>query len=604
VPTPLLVVAIAAATLLCLRGSLKTATATLLTVWMFVPANLRPPGSQAFFLTVPRLVLAAYMLNVAVRWRQGELADDAFRFTRVHVAFVALGVGAFVTGVALAGPEIPFKTSFLGWLRIADQLVFFVALLAATRTLGVRWTAGAVVAVASVAATIAIGERIIGTGWSEWMFRNTDLRVPGASGLALRGGKVRVQVAAQFPLEFAWVMTLLLPMTATAFRWGRRAALGVLPLLVLLAIALSPSRSSLAGLVLGAIVVLVCSRLERSVATIVIAGAIAAVFVILAVPSLREPFIAASKTGEAAIRLERLPDITEAVADRPYAGLGYGGLIVRGIHVTDISYVLVYGETGVIGLVLTVALWVTAIGATLPALRAPTPSDRVLAASIVAGVVLVPIAAGAYDFSSVLQSVWTLWVLVALGRTLAEHCGAVVPDAPRRISPARVFLPLAGVAIGTVAWSMVPAHSVASYTFETTTPRVIAADQRANEYLGRVLLNTACAAIDSAATRLEPAHASCRSLRIGFGVGSVRIEAPTDADVVAAARGVEDVLRRRDFRFQPHAVGVLSRARPTWAQAAPVALGGAGLALVFLVQPMEPPGWLRGRRRPLAAPAV
>lgn len=601
-PTPLLVAAIFAATLLCLRGGLKAATATLLVVWMVVPANLRPPGSDVFFLTVPRLVLGAYVLNVAVRWRQGGLVDDAFRFTRVHVAFVALAVGVFVTGVALAGPEIPFKTSFLGWLRIADQLVFFVALLAATRTLGARWTAGAVVGVASIAATIAIGERIIGTGWSEWVFRNTDLRVPGASGLVLRGGKVRVQGAAQFPLEFAWVMTLLLPITATAFRWGRRRALGVLPLVVLLAIALSPSRSSLAGLVLGAIIVLVCSRLERSVATIVIAGAIAAVFVILAVPSLREPFIAASKTGEASIRLERLPDITEAVADRPYAGLGYGGLSVRGIRVTDISYVLVYGETGVIGLVLTVALWITAIGATVPALRAPTPSDRVLAASILAGVVLVPIAAGAYDFSSVLQSVWALWVLVVLGRTLAEHSGAVVPDAPRRLSPTRVFLPLAGVAVGTVAWSMVPAHSVASYTFETTTPRVIAADQRANEYLGRVLLNTACAAIDSAAVRLEPAHASCRSLRIGFGIGSVRIEGRTDADVARAAREVAAVLRRRDFRFQPHSAGVVSRARPTWAQAAPVALGGAGLALMFLVPPLPPPR--PRRRRAMPAPAV
>src|SRR5207244_2607583 len=160
--------------------------------------------------------------------------------------------------------------------------------------------------------------------------------------LGTRGGASRAEVAAQFPLEYGWVTAILLPLVTAVGLSSRRLLVRLAPALVLAGIVVSVSRSPVLASAVAALVLLVGVRFDLRIRLPLLCAAGVVVLLLVFVPSLTSPFSSASHTNSASIRVDRLPPIMQAVAPRPYQGLGLGGLAVRGLPGVDDSYVLLY----------------------------------------------------------------------------------------------------------------------------------------------------------------------------------------------------------------------------------------------------------------------
>lgn len=603
---PLLTLALCA---VALRARLHLAAAALLGAWLLVPGTLAVPGAPAQ-LFVTRAVLYAFAIGLVLRRRRGELAGAAFRPTAVHAAFALFLAVTFVTGVALAGDYVTPADTFASWLRIVDQAVFFVCLLAVARSLDVLALARLVAGLVVASACIGIVERTTGWGWSPWFFAHLPEQglAPGAFGLAQRGGEFRARAASQFALEFAWVTTLLLPLVVAVFAWSRRLLTRLLPGVVVLAVVWSWSRSAIWGIAAGAALLAVLSKGDRRIRPLLAAGAVAAVAVVVVVPGVRQPFDAAGKTASIDIRRQRLPVIADAVADRPYQGLGFTGLDARAIRTTDISYVLLYASTGIAGLVAFCALLATGVRATLGAWRAPPGPLRAIGAAVAVGAVLVPVAAAAYDFSSVPQSTWALWLLVALGIAVREEIAEPAPA--RHRSPLRLALPALGALAGTLVAMGAPAHVAVSYQAEVVSPYRLAVNRANEEYLGQVLVNTACGVVEAVAPAHRDAKIECLPLypfHLGPGLLRVRVEAADGATARRVADETATALRRALTYAVTRPEPVATPGRSTLASTAPVWLAAVAAILAVLVPPL-PAGRLvalvRARRARRPVPAI
>jgi hypothetical protein len=572
---------------------LEIALGVLLGSWLLVPGSLWLPGAPSLLL-VDRLVLLAFVIGLVVRIRRGEVSVDSLRPTRIHVVLLVYLAASFATGVALAGSDVPLKASLHIWLGVLDQLVLFVVVLAVARTIGPRRVARTVVALVVVTAVIALFERVLGSGWSSWWFHGLPKQqsAPGAIELGTRGGSSRAQAAAQFPLEYGWVTAILLPLVAAVGLSSRRLLVRLAPALVLAGVVVSVSRSPVIASTVAALVLLVGVRFDLRIRLPLLIAAAIAVLLLVFVPSLTAPFSSASHSDSASIRVDRLPPIMQAVAPHPYQGLGLGALATRGLPGVDNSYVLLYAEIGILGLLAWLASLLTALGVGLAALRAPPGPLRAIAAGCLAGIALVPVAAASYDFASVLQSGWALWILVAVATAICELAPRKAPGQRRRWAD-RVLLPVAGFTAGAAVFALTPVHAASTYRFETQTAYWAATEPRPDEYIGRVLVNTACDVM-AAAPRTDGVTISCRRMDLTQpawqGVGEARIQGPTTDRVRATESELNARVHAAVPGFRVFPLGGIQSGRPTWAQTAPVWLAAGGL-IVGLIAPA-------GRRRP------
>jgi hypothetical protein len=572
---------------------LEIALGVLLGAWLLIPGSLWVPGAPSLLL-VDRFILLAFVIGLVVRIRRGEVSVDALRPTRVHVALLVYLATSFATGVALAGTGVHLNASLHIWLGSLDQLVLFAVVLATARTIGPARVARTVVAVVVATALIALYEKVSGSGWSSWWFHGLpkEQTAPGAISLASRGGSSRAQVAAQFPLEFGWVTAILLPLATAVGLSSRRLLIRLTPALVLAAVVISVSRSPVVASAAAALVLLVGVRFDLRIRLPLLCAAGIALLLIVFVPSITAPFSSASHTDSASIRVDRLPAIMQAVAPHPYQGLGLGGLAVQGLPGVDDSYVLLYAEVGILGLLAWLAALLTALGVGLAALRAPPGPTRAIAAGCLAGILLIPIAAASYDFASALQSGWALWTLVAIATAIAELSPRTTAHGGRRWAN-RVLLPIAGFTAGAAVFALTPVHSASTYRFETQVGYWAAAEPKPDEYIGRVLANTACDVM--AATHLpDGVTVSCRRMDLTQpawqGIGEARIQGGSPDQVRAAERDINVRVQAAVPGFQVFPLGGIQSGRPTWAQTAPMWLSAAGL-IVAVIAPA-------GRRRP------
>ena len=586
--------------IVALRGPLKAAFAVVVAGYLFTPGTLSVPG-VTHEAVIARVLLYAFAVGLVLRSARGELAPNAFRFSRVHVALLIFVAVALFNGVALAGADVPLKASVSQWLRILDQLVLLVAATAAVRSLDRAWVIKLLAVLATATAGIAILEHLTGGSWGHWLFSH----LPGQSGrpgsfpLDGRGGELRVRGAAQFALEFGWVSAILVPLVVAVAATSRRRLALLAPAAVVVAIVFSWSRSSVLGLVLGAGAVLVLSRANRRLTGAIVGGIAVAAVVLLAAPSLRDPFDAAKQTDAITIRTDRLPAILDVAAERPATGLGLGGLATRGFLTTDISYLLVYAQLGMIGLVTFVAAIAIAIATALKGLRGRDGPERALAAAVATGLLLVPVAAGAYDLSSVAQSTAVLWLLAAVAVSLAETAPAtatVTGTAPVRWRPVRLALPVAGAAIGVAVLALMPSHATATYRFTTLSDVKLAKANSDSRWAGQVLVRSTCVIVDG--MRISNAHVECRQRTFDKGpqapgMGELRVEARSPQDAQAAAalvvRRVRGALPATEF----DQVGPVETGRPAPVRVAPFWLGWAGLLVALLVPAvrLRPRAW-------------
>jgi hypothetical protein len=574
----------------------RWALALVLAVVLLVPSGIVVPHSPSAQITIPRLAVAVFGLGMLAKNRQG-LVTGAFRPTRMHFVLGAYLLGTFFVGVTLAGSQITTRAALRDWWSISEEVVFFAAVLAALRSLDLWWAARLATGLVLVTAGIAVIEHVTRHGYSAFWYRHFLNALPGGDrsvlSLQTRGGQVRVQAASLFALEFGWVSAMWLPLVTVVALWCRRRILFVGPAVVAVAIAWTYSRSVWSGLAAGALVLVVGSRADRKVVAAVLVAGLVTAAALVASPSLRAPYHAPDTVGSSRSRVTRAQLVAHAVAGHPYHGLGFGGLTQLGLRGTDVSYVLVYAELGVLGLVLIVLVFGTALGEGVASLRMPAGRERSLAAAAVSGIVLSAIAAGAYDFVGIEQSMLTVLFLTAFAVAVRErHVTAPSRRGRWFRMPARWALAIvaAGLVLGTALWWFAPRHWAGTWRIETVQARRLDEENSPGHeaFPGTLLRDTVCDLAHQAALARGNVTLACPQSflnPLGAGIGDVRIQAPTRQEVDAVASDVFVPAARYLPGFGAQLIEPVTEGMPTWARTAPVSCGLLGLAAAVLLPP-------------------
>lgn len=590
-PSTLLLLLVLAAAGVAHAGPPRAAATALVTTWLLVPGAARVPWTGTGQVFIHRVVIAAVIARLVRQAVAGRLDRRIVGARGVHVAFAALLTLAAAVGVVLADPDTIPRQNIDGWLILAEQLAFFIAALALFRECGSRRSAEVITAVAGVLGLIAVAEHLFGWSYSRWFATH----LPDPSGLLTfplerRGPHDRVRAASTFALELGWVVALVIPVTV-AIASGRvkrvqgsslwsRWPLAVPPVLVL-ALVWTWSRSSYAGLAIGMVAVLLGIVLDRPRQLLVVALGCAVVAAIALQAPVRETIDQSSTNGEQDVRIQRLPELLEPVADRPFGGLGLGGLLAYGVFVVDNSWVTTYATVGVIGVSAFAVLLLVALHSTSRFLRAGPGQTRVVAASASGAVAASLVAFATYDFATLRPSTEALWGLTALGLVANEELGVLRVPMRTDHPPRRVWvLAATGALAGLAGWAATPVRSTADAVFTTVHPRIAASIPGTQTFTVKVLSQSACLVVEGIG---PPGTVQCRDEdHLAGGVGVVRVEASTAAEVDEWLSAV----RARLVEAFPAAtleVKARGRGRPTAAVTAPVwagVLGGAAGSLI------------------------
>lgn len=586
--SPLLItVAALAAVVTVFRRPVRLGLPLVVGVIVLVPATLVVPNGVSFVPTFHRVVLWSLLAGVVVAVGRDRLPSRTLRLTPVHLLAAVVVVVTLIVGIGVGLPLASFRHAAVSWLRVLDHLVVFVAVAAVVRATPdlrrVRW----IIAIAVLlAAGIGVTEHLTRASWGQWLFGDlaSQRATDAASSLGVRAGNVRVRGAAEFALEYGWVLVALLPMVTVALgdlrgRWRWTAPFAVA--LPVAAVFWSYSRTPLWALLPTLAVAAVLVRIRWHAATVGAAIAIAAVTV-LAVPAVIAGHDLEVDEGSIDVRSERLPEILEVAAERPFVGMGFGSLEELGYPTTDSSYLLLYAEVGAAGLaVVVVTLLLALVYVARGAFATPSDAQRTAGAAA-AGMVALLAGAAAYDTFQVQMSATVFWVLAAVGLVAAERAAA-----PIRWSPwpwrTRLALPVAGTVLGAVVVLVTPAVHVGNFMF-VTLPTELETKRHTQDHIGRRLVGSVCDVVRGTGGTIGGARVDCSAESSAEGVGRLHVVAAR-ADRVPDAiaqltAGIVDVVGIESFRVYPHAEIVESL--PTAARTAPAWLGIAGLGAVLL----------------------
>ena len=580
------------AVLVAFRGSLKPAFVVLVGSTLLIPDALRLPATGPF-LSIQRLVLFAFLGNLVVRFIARELDPELLRPSKLHAAFFLFIAVTFLIGVAFGSADVAAIDAVFLWTAYVDSFLFFAAVMIALRAIGdVRWAARTVIVFAAIVAGIAVVEHLTRRSYGNLLFpRVRELaNLPGAGGLELRGGSVRVRVASQFALEYAWVATMLLPLAIAVAAHARRIMALAAPAIIALSVVWTYSRSAYLGFVVGGVVLVVLSRFDGRTTAVASVGAVGVLFTLAATGALAGAFRAPDAPASSEVREERLPVVLTEAAEQPVTGLGFASLAKRGFIGTDASYLNVYVELGVLGLV---AIGLLFVGVALPlvlrAVRAPPGQERALGAASVAGLIVALIGAAAFDMFTLPGAGRTVWLVIALGAFIGERVPARTPVA--RVRPVwRTLLPAAGVFCGVLILATAPVTSAMTFRFRTTDAYTQANSTGSQGFLGRVLVATACAAIERAATA-PTSRSHCFDLRTEAGVGEARLEDRNAAELREHSQAALVAGFRSVRGFRPVRVDETVDVRSSWARTAPVWCAGIGLLVAVVLPPIPLRRW-------------
>jgi hypothetical protein len=605
-----------------LAGPLEMALAVLLGFWLLVPGGLIVPHAPHLLL-VDRAVLYAFAVRLLARsGLPGEPPGSAYALTPIHAALALyLGVG-YANGVLLAPRSASLHNDIDSWLFLLDIAILFVVVLAAARTLGPWRIVRAVAGVLTVAVVIGIVERITGHGWSNYFFEGlpANYLAPGVGALSTRTGGHRAQGAAQFALEYGWVLAMFLPMAifyavrvarrgVTRWRFGslERASTWLsrlpmaLPVGMVFAVVFSVSRSAEVALA-GAVLLLFLLAFDRRLLGWVALAGTAAIVVVLVDSSLFTSAFS-TRSDPASLRLDRLPILFSLVTHRPFTGLGFNGVSVDSGGL-DNSFALTYGQTGVLGIVAWVAVVATSMWVTAKALRAPRHSEvRMLGAACLIGLVGVAVAAATYDLATAPQSSWALVILAAVGASTVERGRLPANPWARRWLP-RLCYPLVGVGVGAALLTWAPTSASQTFNILTVAPWVeFDSASGVDTFQAAALTNTLCPAVTNVDTLAPGTSVTCQQgtnfYPLDFPtIAIVEVRGPTPAAVTAELRRSLGPI----YQVLPIAGGgteTIQTGKPAWATTAPLWIGAVGAAAMFVIPPARP---RRRKHRPQAEP--
>ncbi|WP_306906547.1 O-antigen ligase family protein [Arthrobacter pascens] len=269
----------------------------------------------------------------------------------------------------------------------------------------VRW----LLAGASVCCVIAIFQFVTRTdpleAITDYMIgfvKNTDV------GSQPRGMFMRVAGTTMHPIELGVVSSMLLPLSvwrAVHDKQGSRLLHWITVALLVLANAMTVSRSALIGLLIALLVTIpFLPRVERIWAIVV--APLGAAMLFLTVPGLITTMIAATTAGNTdpsiTYRTNDYPLALRLLGDRPWLGIGPGTWIpTRPIDNFDNEYLLVAVTMGVVGLIAFIAyLLVPVLASFMAAWNAKENDISLLSAAVAAAGLIATVTSGAFDSMS------------------------------------------------------------------------------------------------------------------------------------------------------------------------------------------------------------
>lgn len=588
-PTVVLVVAVTAAVAVVLAARVRVGFAIVVASTLLVPAPLAVANPVTHYATVTRILVLALGLRLLLAGRNGETTAGIWRWTPVHSAITAFLACSLVAGVALAATTAQPGQLDNALYNLAELLVFFAVMLAAVRLIGdLRWVLAVVSVTLLATAGIGIVEHVTGDSWGHWLFRHARVPSTAANELEERIGSVRVRAGSEYALQYGWVVAMLLPALLAWLATWRAPLRRWLPVavvavgVVLLAQYWSYSRTALAA-VGGIVLIAAAAGRDRRLIGLVGAGLLVGIVGFLTITSLQHGFVGLP-SGYVSVRTERLPTILQVTAaSGPLHGLGLGELATLGLPSTDTTYLQLYGETGLLGLVSGVGLLVTAVACCVPGLRSRVPAERLAAAAALAAGVAMFAGGFAYDALRSLSSAHPFLVLTAVGLVASERVTGPLPGLIPRNRWLLVGSLVGAEVVGVLVFALAPVHYAQQFRFAT-----VSAARESHLYdpvlPGHTLVNTVCGAAAALPTGTPAAHIDCRDLLVAAGVGVLRIESGTPATLRGVARAVDaqvDGIGLTAFTMSPESP--VQRGRATAAAWAPFWVPAATLLALVLI---------------------
>ena len=568
-----------------------------------IPSFLLLPMEGISSGRIPRIVMLAFAVSLVRRTHRGEIDATSLRVPRLVLAVVLGAAVLGVAGVGLAGAQLTLSISGQTWLIFVDQAVMLFATVVTTRNIGARKAADIVLVAFGIALLAGVWEHWSGRSWSSLFPTSEGQHIALQYPLEQRGG-ARVRGGALFALEYGWFVAILLPLALQRLaapitsRW--RWLLLAMPVGSLAVVLWTRSRSALVAAAAGGVLLVVFARLGRRAALPVLVGGVVAGSMLLVSDIFEDVFEVDRPIGatEQDVRIDRLPGILEEVSTDSITGLGFGGLADAGYITPDNGWLLLYAESGVVGVATFGALALLAVATCARALRGPPSPLRDLGAAVVAGVVLWLVANVAYDAVNLGLSAALFWLLAGIGTVIGER----VTVAPSRLPPGAVMSGAACLMVVAVAAAVVaPTHVTRKYQFQNLPTSVASNPAWTGDRPARITSATVCDAmravdVDEPAGSIECVDPG--SYEPGSGDYSVASFDTGRMSATAASRVQLDRLEQRIraagdelVHFQLRRLSPDLRGSPTPLRTAPI---WAAIALSFLVT-----FW--PRRRALAA---
>jgi hypothetical protein len=459
--------------------------------------------------------------------------------TPVHWLLLLFTAGFAAAVCAAAGrPLLPEEYSAVlralitlaGWLGVA----LFVADTLRTRVRFLSLT-GFLVGMGTLLAAIGYVQFATGINVVE------HLHVPGLTlhdadiGVFDRNGFHRVNATAIHALEYATVLSMLLPLAVSQAVRRRTAWSVIQSLLIAGALPLTVSRSGTLGLAIGVgFTLVVVGRRERWVILALIPVALGAV--VVAVPgllgSIRGLFVSAGTDTSITARTDDYPAVAAFFHSAPWLGRGPFTFLPSIYRTLDNQYLGSLVEGGLVGLLTMVALLLgTVVVALRLARRLPPGPDRVLALAMTASLATAMVLFASFDAYSFPMCMGTVFLLIGLvGAAVtcldpAQPDRASVPGAPRPVSRVRrLAVAVAGLAVFGAA-TVSATHARPAYMAAASVVVAVPPQPGDNIYFAKrdttgvtdILLRV----LASPATRAELAADGVTDYQVALGGGSL-----------------------------------------------------------------------------------
>ena len=577
-------VALCAIVLVC---RLRVGFAVVVVAMLLVPGSLvlhNPITSHALF---TRVLVVALAIRLGYEIKRGTVSASVLRWTTVHTAFAVLLACTFVAGVVLADTTFEPRTITASYLLVVDPFVFFVVALACVRAIGdLRWCLGLVTVALLGTAGIGIIEHATGDAWGHFLFGKIVPDAVASDPLTSRFGHLRVHGGAEYPVQYAWVIAMMLPALVAWFGTKRMRLAVWLPLtiatvgVVVLAEYWSYSRTGFAAVGLTALIVAVAAR-ERRLIVLTGAGLALGVLLFVSIAGLQHGYLGLP-SGPVDVRTARVPIILQIAALHPLHGIGIGGLATVGLPNTDSTYLQLYGEAGLLGLVSGVALLVCCLVCCARGLRATDRVSRLAAAAAVSGSLAMLVGGGAYDALRSLSSSRPFFLLVGIGVVAVEQAIGPLPGLAKRPRLVLAGGITAAAAAGVALLAVAPTHYATQYEFRTVSAfrELLPTDPVT---VGTTYINSICGVVDGVGTEHRSSQLDCRDPQLAAGVGTLRIQASSADDVRTLVSDVRTSVARLPVDFALDVQAPLLSGRETGFAWAPFWLpAGVLLALVLL----------------------